>query len=337
MLAKTRVSLVTVEDSMRALLAIAFAFVMATFGAVGNGNADEWPTRPIRAIVPLSAGSAADVVPRIVFEQVSTQLGQPIVIENRPGASGTIGARAVATASPDGYTLLAHSSAHVIVPSTVANLPYDPIKDFVAIAPLGNLPNVLVIAPSKNIKTVQELVALGRTQPITFGSIGVGSPIHLAMERLRLSAGFKAEAITFKGAPEAMAEVMAGRIDVYYAPVAAALSLIESGKVLPLVVSSPTRAPLLSNVPTTLESGYPNSAYRFWLGVFAPAKTPSDIVNRLNTEIEKALQTPAVRAKLAMLGVQPMEMSAEEFDKFVKEELATNTALAKDARISTQH
>src|SRR5215469_4136014 len=143
MLAKTGVSLVTVEDSMRALLAIAFAFVMATFGAAGNGNADEWPTRPIRAIVPLSAGSAADVVPRIVFEQVSTQLGQPIVIENRPGASGTIGARAVATASPDGYTLLAHSSAHVIVPSTVANLPYDPIKDFAAIAPLGNLPNVL--------------------------------------------------------------------------------------------------------------------------------------------------------------------------------------------------
>jgi len=322
---------------MHILLATAFAFVIAACGAIGSGNADEWPTRPIRAIVPLSAGSAADVVPRIVFEQVSTQLGRPIVVENRPGASGTIGARAVATASPDGYTLLAHSSAHVIAPSTVANLPYDPIKDFAAIAPLVNLPIVLVIAPSKNIKTVQELVALGRTRPITFGSIGIGSPTYLAMERLRLSAGFKAEVITFKGAPEAMTEVMAGRIDVYYAPVAAALSLLESGKVLPLVVSSPTRAPLLLNVPTTLESGYPNSAYRFWLGVFAPAKTPSDIVNRLNTEIEKALQTPAVRAKLAMLGVQPMEMSAEEFDKFVKEELATNTALAKDAGITTQH
>ena len=270
-----------------------------------------------------------------MFEQVSTQLGQPIVVENRPGASGTIGARAVATASPDGYTLLAHSSAHVIAPSTVANLPYDPIKDFAAIAPLGSLPNVLVIAPSKNIKTVQELVALGKTRPITFGSIGVGSPIHLAMERLRLSAGFKTEAITFKGAPEAMTEVMAGRIDVYYAPVVAALSLIESGKVLPLVVSSPMRAPQLANVPTTLESGYPNSAYRFWLGVFGPARTPPAIVNRLNTEIEKALQTPAVRARLAQLGVQPMQMSAEEFDKFVKDELATNSALAREAGITT--
>src|SRR5262245_14344888 len=155
MLAKMRVSLVTVEDRMRTLLAIAFAFVMATFGAIDSGDADEWPTRPIRTIVPLSAGSAADVVPRIVFEQVSKQLGRPVVIENRPGASGTIGARAVATASPDGYTLLAHSSAHVIAPSTVANLPYDPIMDFATIAPLGNLPIVLVIAPSKNIKTVR--------------------------------------------------------------------------------------------------------------------------------------------------------------------------------------
>ena len=323
-----------VRDRMRRRLAVALALLMGTFGAIGGSCADEWPVRPIRAIVPLSAGSAADVVPRIVFEQVSAQLGQPIVIENRPGASGTIGARAVATANPDGYTLLAHSSAHVIAPSTVANLPYDPIRDFAAIAPLGNLPNVLVIAPSKNIKTVQELVALGKTQPITFGSIGVGSPIHLAMERFRLSAGFKTEAITFKGAPEAMTEVMAGRIDVYYAPVVAALSLIQAGKVLPLVVSSPTRAPLLSDVPTTLESGYPDSAYRFWLGVFAPARTPPDIINRLNAEIEKALQNPAVRARLATLGVQPMEMSAGEFDKFVKAELATNAALARAAGIA---
>jgi tripartite-type tricarboxylate transporter receptor subunit TctC len=196
------------------------------------------------------------------------------------------------------------------------------------------LPNVLVIAPSKNIKTVQELVALGKTRPITFGSIGVGSPIHLTMERFRLSAGFQAQAITFKGAPEAMLEVMTGRVDVYYAPVLAALPLIKDGKVLPLAVSSPTRAPTLPDVPTTLESGYPNSAYRFWIGVFAPSKTPSDIVNKLNAEIQKALQAPAVREKLAKLGVQPMAMNAGEFDKFVNEELAINAGLAKAAGIS---
>jgi tripartite-type tricarboxylate transporter receptor subunit TctC len=319
---------------MRSLVALVFVIVCAALASMTSSRADEWPSRPIRAIIPLSPGSAADIIPRIVFEQLSVQFGQPIVVENKPGASGTIAARAFAMADPDGYTLLAHSSAHIIAPSTVADLPYDPIKDFVAVAPLGNLPNVLVIAPSKNIKTVQELVALGKTRPITFGSIGVGSPIHLTMERFRLSAGFQAQAITFKGAPEAMLEVMTGRVDVYYAPVLAALPLIKDGKVLPLAVSSPTRAPTLPDVPTTLESGYPNSAYRFWIGVFAPSKTPSDIVNKLNAEIQKALQAPAVREKLAKLGVQPMAMNAGEFDKFVNEELAINAGLAKAAGIS---
>jgi tripartite-type tricarboxylate transporter receptor subunit TctC len=319
---------------MRNRAALVFAIALAALASTANSRADEWPSRPIRALIPLSPGSAADIVPRIVFEQVSAQLAQPVIIENRPGASGTIAARAVATADPDGYMLLAHSSAHIIAPSTVANLPYDPIKDFAAIAPLGNLPNVLVIAPSKNIKTVQELVAEGKKRPITFGSIGVGSPIHMAMERFRLSAGFDAQAIPFKGAPEALVEVMTGRVDVYYSPISAALPFIRDGKLLALSVSSPTRAATLPDVPTTLESGYPNSAYRFWIGVFAPAKTPPAIVNRLNAEIQKALQVPAVRERLANLGVQPMAMGAGEFDKFVQEELAINAGLAKAAGIS---
>jgi len=310
------------------------AVVLASLIAMGGASGDQWPSQPIRIIVPLSPGSAADIVPRIVFEQVAAQLGQTIVIENRPGASGTIGARAVGMADPDGYTLLAHSSAHVISPSTVANLPYDPIKDFVAVAPLGNLPLVLVIAPSKNVKTIQELVALGKQRPITFGSIGVGSPIHLAMERLCLSAGFQQQAIPFKGAPEALLEVVTGRVDVYYAPVSAALPHVSEGKLLALAVSSPTRVPTLPDVPTTLETGYPNSAYRFWIGVFAPAKTPRDIVNKLNTEIQKALQVPGIREKLAKLGVQPMTMNTDEFGKFVKEELVINAELAKAAGLT---
>ena len=241
--------------------ALAFTVMLGSLTAIHGARADEWPTKPIRVIVPLSPGSAADIIPRIVFEQLATQLGQSIVVENRPGASGTIAARSVASADADGYTLLAHSSAHIIAPSTVANLPYDPIKDFAAVSPLGNLPNVLVIAPSKNINTVQELVALGKERPITFGSIGPGSPITLAMQRLRLSAGFKAEAVPFKGAPEALVEVMTGRVDVYYSPILAALPYISGGKLIPLAVSSPTRAPTLPDVPTTLESGYQNSAY----------------------------------------------------------------------------
>ena len=319
---------------MRNRAVLVFAVACAALAWVTGSRADEWPSRPIRAIIPLSPGSAADVIPRIVFEQLSAQLGQPVVIENRPGASGTIAARAVAGADPDGYTLLAHSSAHIIAPSTVAHLPYDPIKDFAAVAPLGNLPNVLVIAPAKNIKTVQELVAEGKKRTITFGSIGVGSPITMAMERFRLSAGFNAQAIPFKGAPEALVEVITGRVDVYYSPVLAALPFIKDGKVLPLAVSSPTRAAILPDVPTTLESGYPNSAYRFWIGVFAPARTPPDIVNKLNTEIQKALQVPAVRERLTHLGVQPMAMNAGAFDKFVKEDLTINAELAKAAGIS---
>ncbi|HZL40012.1 MAG TPA: tripartite tricarboxylate transporter substrate binding protein [Pseudolabrys sp.] len=321
---------------MRHRTALIFTLALAALAAVAMARAGDWPTKPIRVIVPLSPGSAADIIPRIVFEQVSAQLGQPIIVENKPGASGTIGARAVQMADPDGYTLLAHSSAHIIAPSTVANLSYDPIKDFAAVAPLGNLPNVLVIAPSANIKTLQELVAIGKQRPITFGSIGPGSPITLAMQRLRLSAGFKVQDIPFKGAPEALVEVMTGRVDTYYSPLLAALPYITSGKLLALAVSSPTRAPTIPDVPTTQEAGYANSAYRFWIGVFAPAKTPPAIVEKLNAEIQKAMQEPLVRAKLAKLGVQPMAMKTAEFEKFVKEELQINSELVKAAGIVPQ-
>jgi tripartite-type tricarboxylate transporter receptor subunit TctC len=319
---------------MHKKMALLFAVALAGLTTFSTAQAEEWPTRPIRAIVPLSAGSAVDIIPRIVFEQLSTQLKQPIIVENRPGASGTIGARAVVTAEPDGYTILADSSALVIAPSTVANMPYDPIKDLIPVASLGNLPNVLVVSPSKNIKTIQDLVALGKQRPITFGSIGVGSPIQLAMERLRLSAGFEAQAISYRGAPEALVDAMTGRIDSYYSPVLPALPLIREHKLVPLVVSSPTRAPVLPDVPTSEEAGYPNSAYRFWIGIFAPAKTPSAIIEKLSKEIEKALQVPEVQQNLAKLGVQSMSMNSKQFAEFVKQELIVNTELAKAAGIS---
>ena len=307
--------------------------VLGSHAAPTTAVAQDWPARPLRVVIPLSPGSAADIVPRIVFDRLSSQLGQPIVIENRVGASGTIGARAVAVARPDGYTLLAHSSAHVIAPAAVADLSYDPVKDFAAIASLGNLPNVLVVAPSSNIKTVQELVALGKTRPITFGSIGVGSPIHLTMERFRLSAGFQAQAVPFRGAPEVLIEVVAGRIDAYYSPISAALPFIRDGKLRPLAVSSSTRASTLPDVPTSLEAGYANSDYNFWIGVFAPAKTPGAIVDKLNGEIAKALSTSSVREKLLALGVEPMPMGVDQFTALVKHDLTMNAELAKAAGI----
>jgi tripartite-type tricarboxylate transporter receptor subunit TctC len=297
--------------------------------SLGSAAAQEWPARTIRAVVPLTAGSAVDIVPRIVLEQVATQLGQTIVVDNRTGASGTIGTRAVATAPPDGYTLLAHSSALVISPLTVANAHYDPLKDFVAVAPLGNLPNVLVIAPAKNIHTLQELVAAARSRPLTFGIVGVGTPIYLTTEKFRLAANFAADPIPFRGAPEVLTEVMTGRVDFYYAPVSAALGFVRDGKLLALSVSSAQRSAALPDVPTSLEAGYPNSDFNFWIGVFAPAGTPHAIVARLNREIGKALQVPAVREKLAIQGVDPLEMDAATFDRFVRAEVASTTELAK--------
>jgi tripartite-type tricarboxylate transporter receptor subunit TctC len=321
---------------MHKRLALAFAFGFASIVAMSAAMAEEWPSRPIHAIVPLSAGSAVDVVPRIVFEQLSKQLKQPIIVENKPGASGTIGARVVVTAEPDGYTILAHSSALVIAPSTVPNLPYDPIKDLTPVAALANLPNVLVVSPSTNIKTIKDLVALGKQRPITFGSIGVGNPVQLSMQRLRMSAGFDVRTITFRGAPEAIVEAMTGRIDAYYSPVTNALPLIRDHKLIPLVVSSPTRSSVLPDVPTSEEAGYPNSAYRFWIGIFAPAKTPAAIVDKLSKEIEKALLVPEVQEKLAKLGVQPMSMNDKQFAEFVKHELVVNTELTKAAGIAVQ-
>lgn len=321
---------------MRIPASLIFATFLTLLGGAREVSADNWPTRPIRVIVPVSAGSAADIISRAVFDQLSHQLEQPIIVENRPGASSTIGARTVAQADPDGYTLLSISAAHTIAPATVANLAYDPVKDFVAITSLGTLPNVLVIAPSKNIHTLQELVAAAKVTHITFGSTGIGSPIRLAMERLRTAAKFEAEAIPFKGAPEALLEVMTGRIDVYYSAVLAALPLIRDGRLIPLAVSSRERALALPGVPTTLESGYPDSDFNFWIGVFAPAKTPRDIVNKLNVEISKTLEMRDVRDKLAKLGVEPMPMSTEQFDAYVRDEIKKNAALAKAAGIGAE-
>ena len=321
----------------RLLVLAAVAASLATaFGAPNGASAEDWPNRPVRVIIPISPGSAADIVPRIVFEEVTHQIGQPVVIENRPGAGSTIGARAVAQSDADGYTLLAISSAHTIAPAAFANLGYDPAKDFIAVAPLGNLPNVLVIAPSKGIRNVKQLVAAGKEKPIMFGSIGANSPIHLSMERFRLAAGFQVQAIPFKGAPEALTETMTGRIDVYYAPISSALSFIQNGKLIPLVVSSRQRSAALPDVPTSLEAGYPNSDYNFWIGVFAPAKTPRAIVDKLNAAIVTALKSSTVQDKFAKIGVQPMTMSTKEFDAFIRQDFITNATLAKAAGLTPQ-
>ena len=300
--------------------------------------AQSWPSKPIRVIVPYSPGSATDLIPRTIFAKVQEQLGQPIIVENRPGASSTIGTAAVAKAEPDGYTILVASSAYTIVPSTVANLPYDPLHDLSAVIPLGNMANVLVISPAKGVKTVGEFVAAARARhgSMNYVTIGEGSAAQLNSERFLRAAGFKAQPIPYKGSPAGLIDVMTGRVDFYFSPLLPALSLIRDGKLTALAVSSSERSPKLPNVPTTTEAGFPNSEYNFWFGVFAPAKTPRAIIQRLYEEISKAQHDPAVKEKLANLGGQPMPMTPTQFDQYVRKEIQQNAALVKTIGIKLQ-
>jgi len=300
--------------------------------------AQSWPSKPIRVIVPYSPGSATDLIPRTIFAKVQEQLGQPIIVENRPGASSTIGTAAVAKAEPDGYTILVASSAYTIVPSTVANLPYDPLHDLSAVIPLANMANVLVISPAKGVKTVGEFVVAARAQhgSMNYVTIGEGSAAQLNSERFLRAAGFKAQPIPYKGSPAGLIDVMTGRVDFYFSPLLPALSLIRDGKLTALAVSSSERSPKLPNVPTTTEAGFPNSEYNFWFGVFAPTKTPRAIIQRLYEEISKAQHDPAVKEKLANLGGQPMPMTPTQFDQYVRKEIQQNAALVKTIGIKPQ-
>jgi tripartite-type tricarboxylate transporter receptor subunit TctC len=275
---------------------------------------------------------------RTVAEKLTAQLGHTVLVENRPGAGGTIGVAQVARADPDGYTILIHSSSYTVTPSTYPTLPYDTLRDLTGITPLGLLPNVLVIAPSKGIKSVKELVAAAKAKPgaLNAASIGVGSATHLNAERFRLGAGIDVVNVPFKGTPEALTEVLTGRVDYYFCPVNAALPMLKEGKILGLAVGSSKRSIALPDLPTTLEAGIPNSDYNFWVGMFVPAKTPREVVQRLYQETSKALHSPDVREKLTRLGAEPMDYAPDAFNTYIRNEIASNAALVKAAGIKAQ-
>jgi len=311
---------------MRRCFLVALAMVLAS-GAL----ADTYPSKPIRVIIPAGAGSAVDVVPRIVFDELSIRLGQPIIVENRAGAGTVIGTAAVAKADADGYTLLANSTAQAVTPAMYQNLTYDVNTDFAAVGTIGSLPNVLIIAPSKGLTTLPDFVKAAKAKPgaFNFVSLGVGSAVHMSAERFRIAAGYEAQQIPFKGGAEALTEVITGRVDYYFCPIATAVPHIKEGKLLPLAVSTPKRSTLLPDVPTTLELGFADSDFTFWLGVFAPAKTPKDIVEKLHREIAAAVASPAVKARFATLGVEAMVMTPAEFQTYVKGEVARYDAFVK--------
>ncbi len=299
-------------------------------------TATNWPTKPLRAVVPFTAGSATDAVARIVSERLGTQLGYTIVIENRPGAGGTIGMAVASKANPDGYTLLVHSSSYTVTPSTYPNAPYDTLRDFAGITPLANLPNVLVIAPSKNIRSVKELIAGAKAKPgsLTYASAGAGSATHLNAERFRLGAGLDGVHVPFKGTPEALTEIISGRIDIYFCPVISVLQLIKENRLLGLAVGSSRRSSALPDLPTTLEAGVANSDYNFWVGMAVPAKTPAGVITKLHQQTIKSLQSPDLTERMARLGAEQMQMTPREFDTHIRNEIGINAALVKAAKIN---
>ncbi len=324
---------------MRVAKSVAGSMMGALLAAALTGpvHAQEWPARNVTVVVPLGAGSASDIIARIVLDQAGRQLGRGFIIENRPGAGGSTGAGQVARSAPDGYTLLAYGalgSAHALY----SKLPYDTLTAFTPIIALGQQPLVLVTPPSKNYKTLGELLAAAKTRPgeLNYSSVGLGSSSHFGAERLLLSAGVRVQHVPFKGSADSVGEVVAGRVDFTFLPSAAVQALVAENKVVPLAVSAERRTRLLPNVPTAAEAGVNNAVYTFYTGLFAPANTPADIVSRLHGEIIKALEVPDVQGRMAKLGVEPMAMSPAEFAKFFEADVVANEQLGKLAGIQRQ-
>lgn len=322
MICKTALSLSAIALSA-ALLAPVSAFAQA------------WPSKSIRAIIPFPPGSTTDALGRIVLDEVGKQFGQTIVPENRPGASTTTGTNAVAKAEPDGYTILVASSSFTVVPSTFSNLPYNAEADLIPVAMLANMANVLIVPGNRPYKTAKDLVDAAMAKPgaMNYASIGAGSATHLTAERFKLSAGFVATHVPFKGTAEALTEILADRIDFYCSPIASIVPLVQEKKVIALAVSTAKRAAALPNVPTSVEAGYKDSGYDFWVGAMLPAKTPNAIVERLHAEINKALDKPEIAKRLAELGADQYRLTPAEYAKLIKSEINSMAGVVKAAGI----
>ena len=323
---------------IKTILVLASMFAtqaFATHAAQAQAQTQAWPSRLIKAIIPFGAGSAADVVPRLVFDRLAIELGQPIIVENRAGAGGTVGTGAVAKADPDGYTILSNSSALTIVPSVFTNLTYDTSRDLASAFMIGSTANVMIVPNERPWKTVQDFIAAAKAKPgsISYGSVGVGSAVHISSEKFRLAAGFDATHVPYRGGSEVITDILGGRIDFYFCPLSTALPLIKEGRVRALVVSTAKRAADLPDVPTPVDVGLKNADSLIWFGVFVPARTPREIVDRLHAAASKVLNDPATQASLKKLGLEPMPLSPKAMDELVVRELADNAALIAAAGI----
>lgn len=300
--------------------------------------AQSYPSKPVRVIISFTPASATDIVGRLVSARLAEYWGQPVVPENRAGAGGSIGSAVVAKAAPDGYTLLINSNAHSVNPAIYANLPYDTVKDFTDIVPLSMAPNVLVVNADSQHKSLMDLVSLAKSKPgaINFGHAGVGSGTHLNTEKLIAAADIKVTQVPFKGTPEVVQAIFSGSVDCYWVPISAGISHVKNGKLRALAVSSSKRSPALPDVPTTGEAGVKGADAPLWFGVWGPAGMPADLVRKINGDVRKALAEPAVKQRLANLGNDPMDMSPEEFARFVRSEINDYQRVVRAAGIKPQ-
>jgi tripartite-type tricarboxylate transporter receptor subunit TctC len=310
------------------------AAIIATLGLSAHAQSD-WPKQTVKLVVPFTAGSGTDIIARAVAEKLGTALGQTVIIENKPGAGGTIAANLVAKAAPDGYTLLVHSSGHVVNPALYPSLPYDTLKDLSGVTALASLPNIMVVSPAKGYKDVKDLLAKVKAKPDAFNyaSAGNGSATHINAEKFRVAAGITATHIPFRGTPEALTETISGRIDWFFAPIVSALPLVKDGKLQALAVGTPKRSDDLPNVPTTVEAGVPGSEYTFWVGMLAPSGTPRGVVDKLNAEVVKILTNKEFKTKLDNIGADPMPMTPAAFDSFIRSETEAVAKLVQAAGI----
>ncbi len=315
-----------------ATLGLAGAFVPVSAQGADSGR---YPVRPIRVVIGFTPGGTPDITSRLIGTQLSQSLGQPIVVDNRPGAGGTIGARLVAESEPDGYTLLSASSSHVLQPSIYAKLPYNTTRDFAGITRTSTACYMLVTSPASETRTAKDLVAQAKSKPgqLNFASAGNGSGTHFAAEMFRHAAGIDATHIPYKGIPESLNDTMAGRVQFFMSPLSGAIPLVKAGRLRALGVTCAKRVASIPEVPTLTETALPGFSYGTWSGMLAPAKTPRAIVNRLHDEIVRILALPEISQKMHSLGVAPDPMTPAEFDKMIVEQVTQTAKLARAAGI----
>jgi len=326
---------------MFALQAVTFATLIVTgiaVAAAAGVTAQNFPTKPVRMIVPFTAGSATDLLARRIAQKMSDNWNQQVVVDNRGGGGGTLGTGIVAKATPDGYTLLVHSIAFAMNAALYSKLPYDPLKDFVPVSQILISTSLLVVAPTLGVKSVKELIALAKQKPgkLTFSSSGVGSGTHLNGEQFRFAAGIDVVHVPYKGVPEPLIDTIAGRIDYFLPPLVPALPFIRDGRLLALAVSTARRTPVLPDVPTIAEAALPGYEYQAWFGVFAPARTPRPVVEQISREIARIVDLPDIKKQMLNQGEEGRPSTPEEFARFVRAEIEKASKIVKLAGIRVE-